>query len=51
MILVFFTVLRKPICIALVESGNVRLLESVNDSLGLLASFDIVGLCFPVIIH
>jgi hypothetical protein len=51
MILVYFTVLCKPLCIALVESGNVRLLESVNNSLGLLASFGIVCLSFPVIIH
>lgn len=51
MILVFFSVLCKALRIALVESGNVRLLESVNNSLGLLTSFGIVCLRFTVIIH
>ena len=43
--------LRKSICIALVESGNIGLLESVNDCLGLLASFCIVCQTFTVIIN
>jgi hypothetical protein len=51
MILVFFTVLRKSICIALVESGDVWLLESIYYGLGLLAPFGIVRLSFTVCIH